>query len=502
MKPSKKLKSNTLVRPPIIVVMGHVDHGKTSILDYIRKAKVAEGEIGGITQGVGAYQVEHQGKMITFIDTPGHEAFYAMRSRGAKVADIAVLVVAADDGMMPQTKEALEHIKHAGIPMVVAINKIDKPGADPMKVKSQLLEEGIVVEDYKGKVPSVAVSAKTGQGIDELLEIISLTAELEELKADLSVQAKGVVVESELNHRRGPTATLLVQEGILKIGDIIALSSTFGKIKAMDNFRREPIDSAAPGTPVVVVGLEDVPLVGDKFKVVYSLEEAQRISVSASRKYNIAGEVLEVAPDAKIFNIVLKADVQGTLEAAREILKSIKGENFSIRILSQSVGEISEADIKLAAAASALIVGFRTKLNNKAIDFAKQMKVEAVTSGIIYELVEKVRAKLNEFLSTEKKEVEVGQLKVLAIFRTEKTRMIVGGRVIEGEMRRGLRTRVLRGEEVIAEGRIGQVKIADKVADKPVLKGQECGILFEGQGKIMVGDILQLYEFQQLEHEL
>jgi len=270
----------------------------------------------------------------------------------------------------------------------------------------------------------------------------------------------------------------------------------------MDNFRREPIDSAAPGTPAVVVGLEDVPLVGDKFKVIESLEEAKKIAVSASRKYNIEGEVLEVAPDAKIFNIVLKADVQGTLEAAREVLKSIKGENFSIRILSQSVGEISESDIKLAAAASALIVGFRTKLNNKAIDFAKQMKVEAVTSGIIYELVEKVRAKLNEFLSAEKKEVEVGQLKVLAIFRTEKARMIVGGKVIAGEVRRGAKTRVLRQDKIIGEGRIAQVKIGENAADKQVAKGQECGVLFEGQGKIMVGDILQLYEFQQLEHEL
>ncbi len=501
MKPSKKPKSNIQIRPPIVVVMGHVDHGKTSILDYIRKTKVAEKEAGGITQSVGAYQVEHQGHSITFIDTPGHEAFYAMRSRGAKVADIAVLVVAADDGVMLQTEEAIKHIKHAGIQIIVAINKIDKPGADPMKIKNQLLEEEIVVEDYQGKVPSVEISAKTGQGIDELLEIINLTAELEELKAELNVRAKGVVVEAELNHRRGPTATFLIQEGILRIGDIVALSSTFGKVKIMDNFRGEAIDSAAPGTPALVVGLENVPLVGDKFEVVESIEEAQRIAASASRKYNFGGEVVESAPDTKIFNIVLKADVQGTLEAAREVLKGITGENFSIRILNQSVGEIVEADIKFAAAAHALIAGFRTKLDSKAVDFAEQMKVDIVVSEIIYELVEKVRAKISAFLSIEKKEVEVGQLKVVAIFRTERARMIAGGKVIAGEMRRGVKTRVLRDGEMIGEGRITQVKIGENAADKPVVKGQECGVLFEGQSRIRVGDILQSYEFQQLNYD-
>jgi len=478
--------------------MGHVDHGKTSILDYIRKAKVAEKEAGGITQSIGAYQAEYQGKVITFIDTPGHEAFYAMRSRGAKVADIAVLVVAADDGMMPQTKEAIEHIKHAGIPMIVAVNKMDKPNADPVKVKNQLLEQEIVVEDYQGKVPSIAVSAKTGQGIDELLETINLVAELEELHADLDVPAKGLVVEAELNHRRGPTATFITKEGILKIGDSVALSSTFGKIKAMDNFRGEPVESANPGTPALVFGLENVPLVGDKFKVVSSIEEAQKFAEEESRKYNVDGEVLETAPDLKILNIVLKADVQGTLEAAREVLKGISGENFAIRILSQSVGEIVEADIKLAATANAFIVGFRTKLNSRSVDFAKQMKVEIAISEIIYDLVEKVRAKINEFLSAEKKEVSVGELKIMAVFHTEKTRMIVGGRVIEGEIRRGVKARVLREDEEIGDGKIAQVKIGDKPAEKPVPKGQECGVLFEGQIKIEAGDVLQCYEITQV----
>lgn len=490
------------IRPPIVVVMGHVDHGKTSILDFIRKAKVAEGEAGGITQSIGAYQAEHQGKLITFIDTPGHEAFYAMRSRGAKVADIAMLVVAADDGIMAQTKEAIEHIKHAGIPMIVAINKADKAGADQAKVKNQLLEEGIVVEDYQGKVPSVLVSAKTGQGIDELLETINLVAELEELKADLAVKAKGVVIEAELDHRRGPVATLLIKEGTLKAGDIVALASSFGKIKAMNNFRGEMLEQATPGTPVLVIGLENVPSVGDTFEVVEILEEAKKIAAEESRKYKQEGEVLEVMPDVKALNIVLKADVQGTLEAAREVLKGIKGENFRVRILHQSVGEIAEADIKLAAATSALVVGFRTTLGSKSSDFAKQTKVDIVTSEIIYDLVEKVRVKIGEFLSAEKKEVEIGRLKVLAIFLTEKTRMIVGGKVQEGEMRRGVKVRVLRSEEVIGEGRIAQIKIGDKAAEKPVMKGQECGVLFEGQVKILPGDILLAYEMQQLRMQL
>lgn len=496
MKQSEESKSNIQTRPPVVVIMGHVDHGKTSILDFMRKAKVAEGEAGGITQSIGAYQVEHQGKLITFIDTPGHEAFYAMRSRGAKVADIAVLVVAADDGIMPQTKEAIEHIKHAGVQMIVAINKIDKPNANARKVKSQLLEEGIVVEEFQGKVPSAEVSAKTGQGMDGLLEIINLVAEMEELSGDVSLGASGAVIEAELDHRRGPTATLLIKDGMLRQGDIISLSSTFGKVMAMEDFRGTRIKEGRPGTPVLVTGLTDVPLVGDTFKFVSSIVEAELTVSQEARKHAQEGEVIEVLPDVKILNIVLKADVQGTLEAAREILRGIKSENIQLRILSQSVGEIMEAEIKLAAAANALIVGFRTKINHGTEGFAKQMKVQIVTSEIIYELVEKVRAKIDEFLSIEKREVEVGELKVLAIFLTEKTKMIVGGKVTEGEMRRGIKVRIMRKDEVIGEGRIAQVKIGDKIAEKAVGKGAECGVLFEGEVKIKVGDTLQGYQIQ------
>ena len=496
MAKEKKQKNSVdlQIRPPIVVIMGHVDHGKTSILDYIRKTKVVEKEAGGITQHVGAYQVLHQGKLITFIDTPGHEAFYAMRSRGAKVADIAILVVAADDGIMAQTREAISHIKHAGIPMIIAINKMDKSGADSMRVKNQLLEEQIIVEDLKGKVPSVEVSAKTGKGIDSLLEIINLVAEVEEIKSVTQGKAKGVVVESELNHKRGPTATLLVREGTLKINDILVFSSTHGRIQNMEDFMGREITEASPGTPVIVVGVEHVPLVGEKFKVVESTEVAEKLLKEEQKKYSEEVEVVEVREDMKVINIILKADVQGTLEALHEILRGIKNENdnMSLRILKKSVGEIMESDIKLASAANAFIAGFRTKINQGSENFARQMKVDVVLSDIIYELVEKVRAKIDELIVTEKRDVELGSFKVLAIFRTEKSRMILGGKVLSGEIKRGAKLRVLRNDGLIGEGRVAQLKIKDKEIDK-IDKDNECGILYDGPVRVQVGDILQCY---------
>ena len=495
MEKQKKQQSNKDLqpRPPVVVIMGHVDHGKTSLLDYVRKAKVAESESGGITQHTGAYQAEHQGRQITFIDTPGHEAFSAMRSRGAKVADVAVLVIAADDGVMPQTKEAITHIKHAGIPMIVAITKIDKSNADIAKVKNQLLEEQIVIEEFKGEVPSAEVSVKTGEGIDSLLEIINLVAEVEELKADIRTNAKGVVIEAELSHKRGPTVALLVKEGILNKNDVISLSSTFGRVKELEDFQGSAIEQASPGSPAFVIGIGEVPLVGEKFKVVSGIEEAQKIVEEKQRKYGEEREVIDTPEGVKVLNIVLKADVGGTLEAVHGVLRGIKNDNLSIRVLSEGSGDIMESDIKLAAAANAIIVGFRTKVNQSAELFAQQMKVEIILSDIIYELVENVRAKISEFLSGESEEVELGALKTLAIFRTEKSRMIVGGKVTAGEIKRGAKVRVMRGEELLGEGRIAQLKIADKVVDK-VDKGQECGVLFDGSARIQVGDVLQAYE--------
>ena len=483
-------------RPPVVVVMGHVDHGKTSLLDFIRKTKVAEKETGGITQHIGAYQVEHAGKKTTFIDTPGHEAFYAMRSRGAKVADIAVLVVAADDGIMPQTREAIKHIKQAGIPMIVAINKMDRPGADPMKVKNQLLEEEVVVEDYKGDVPSVAVSAKTGLGVDELLEMINLVAEVAELKADTSAQAQGVVIEAELDHRRGPVASVIVKQGVLAENAIVSMDSAFGTVKILENFLGEQVDKANPGDPVVIIGLNEVPQVGQIFKQVDSMEVAQERTREKVRKFlNNNAEVIDTSDGKKIMNVVLKSDVEGTLEALHHVLKSIESESINLRFLNKGVGEIMESDIKMAAASKSIVVGFRTKINQTAEGFARQMKVEIISSDIIYELVEAVRSKMNELASEEKKEYELGQFKVLAIFRTEKSRMIVGGKVTEGELKRGARVRVSRNEEIVGAGRIAQLKSVDKAVEK-IEAGKECGVLFDGQVKVLVGDVFQAYEIR------
>jgi len=497
----KQTKKNTQTRPPVVVIMGHVDHGKTSILDYIRKTKVAEKESGGITQHIGAYQVEHQGKQITFIDTPGHEAFYAMRSRGAKVADIAVLVVAADDGVMPQTKEAVKHVKRAGIPMIVAVNKIDKQNADPARVKKQLLEAEVVVEEFKGDIPSCEVSATTGQGIDDLLDIINLVAEVEELRGNMEGNARGAVIEAELNSKRGPTATFLVKEGLLKINDIVATSSTVGRVKVMEDFSGRVVSSAGPGIPVRVVGLEKVPQVGEKFVIKDSIEEAEARVLTKQRKLKQEREVLDFGGDKKVLNIVLKADVQGTLEAVHDLLRGIQGEEVIFRVLAQSTGEIVESDIKLASNAKALIVGFRIKVDRSAERFARQMKVEIVISDIIYELVEGVRAKVSEILAAKVEDVDVGELKVLVIFRTEKSRMIVGGKVGDGELKRSAKLRVLRGGEVVGEGRIAQLKIRDKVVEK-VEKGQECGVLFEGPTRIEVGDILQAHERRETKIQL
>jgi translation initiation factor IF-2 len=490
---------NVKTRPPVVVVMGHVDHGKTTILDTIRKTKVAEKEAGGITQHMGAYEVEHQGKKITFLDTPGHEAFYAMRSRGVKVADIAVLVVAADDGVMPQTKEAIKHITQAGIPMIVAINKIDKPGANPQRVKNQLLEEQIVIEEFKGNVPCVEVSARTGQGIDSLLEMINLVAEVAELKARSIGNAEGAVIEAELNPKSGPSATLLVKEGVLSLGDIVATSSSFGKIKRLENFLGESLEAAQPGMPVRVTGLGGVPGVGEKFSVHGSVEEASAKVVESHRKTGEGREVLEVSPNEKVLPLILKADAHGTLEAVRGVMKSITQEGLFLRILSEGVGEIMETDIKFAASAKALIVGFRVKINHAAVNFAQQTKVEVLSSDVIYDLVEKVRAKVNELSVQEEQEVELGTLKTMAIFRTEKTRMIIGGKVLEGKMKRGAKVRVLRGESVEGEGKIASLKIQDKSVEE-AQKGTECGILFEGHVRIQVGDTLQAYEVTKKKH--
>jgi translation initiation factor IF-2 len=500
-KKTDKKQNNLQPRPPVVVILGHVDHGKTSILDYIRKTKIAEKEAGGITQHIGAYQIEHQGKKITFIDTPGHEAFSAMRSRGAKVADIAVLVVAAEEGVKPQTKEAINHIKKTGIPLIVALNKIDKKEAQPEKVKGELAENGIIVESLGGQVPSVNLSAKTGQGIDELLEIILLVAEMEELKSQPGQPASGVVIESYRDDRRGATATLLVKEGTLRSKDIVGTDSAIGRIKTMEDFQSNPLEKATASTPVIVTGFNQVPQVGEKFSVFNSLEEAQaRVNKKAAKRKE-EKEVLVFEPDKKILNIILKTDVHGSLEAIKESLKSIPREEVMLRILKAEVGEINESDIKLAESAHAKIIGFRVKTSSRVRELAQQRKVKILLFEVIYELIQGIRELLSQLLEPEIIKNVLGQLKVLALFRTEKDRQIIGGKVIKGQIKRGALIDVIRENKKIGQGKIIQLQRNKKDVEE-VAKDQECGILFKGTTTIEKGDILEIYEEERKKREI
>jgi translation initiation factor IF-2 len=503
-KEEQQKKINLQPRPPVVVILGHVDHGKTTLLDYIRKSSVVEKESGGITQHIGAYQIEHQGKKITFIDTPGHEAFGAMRSRGASVADIAVLVVAAEEGAKPQTKEAILCIKKAGIPLVVAINKSDKPEADPEKVKRELSSLDVLVESWGGKVPSAEISAKTGQNVPELLDLILLVAEMESLKADFSLPAGGVVVESLMDPKRGSTATLLVREGTLNTGDIIGTASTFGKIKGLEDFQGEIVKKASPSAPCIATGFQEVPQVGEKFKIFSSLEEARKYKEIKEKK-DQDREVFNLEEGQKALNLILKADVIGSLEAVEGILKNLPQEKVILRILKGGAGEVTEEDVKLAISSKAKIIGFRVKANPAARKWADQKNIRIINFDVIYDLSQAVRNLMEKSLEPETQRVNVGKMKVLEVFRTEKNRQIAGGKAIEGEIRPGLKIEVLRkedGEEKIAgRGRIVNLQRNKKDIGK-IEKGQECGILYEGEIKVQNGDILQFYFQEKKKGEL
>ena len=483
---------NKKTRPPVVVILGHVDHGKTSILDYIRDSKIAETESGGITQHTGAYQVEQGGKKITFIDTPGHEAFSAMRSRGVKVADIAVLVVAADDGIMPQTKEAIKIIKKSNLPHIIAINKIDKPEANVQSVKSQLVEGGILLEGLGGDVPNVEVSAKTGQGIDDLLDIINLVADLEEFSTEEDKPLKLVVIEAALNAKSGPTATLLVKSGIIKQGITIAGSSTWASVRQVQDFKGEVINEAGPSTPVIVLGFNAVPQVGEKFVEVEGQKAAEeRITKKQRKEKNSV--FLDVQEGQKVVNLILKSDVEGTLEAVQSVLRSIENEKIRLRTLETGVGAITDSDVRLASSGNALVIGFRVKPNRVAATLAQQQGVNIITFDTIYDLVNGVRTALLSYIAPEVKEETTGQLKVLKIFRTESNKMIIGGRVVDGELRPGLTLTVFREEEKLGKGKLKQIRSGDKVIDR-AKKGDEVGILFDGPVKIEEGDILEAIE--------
>jgi len=484
-------------RSPVVVIMGHVDHGKSSILEAIKDLRITAKESGGITQHIGAYEIEEKGKMITFIDTPGHEAFSAMRMRGAKVADIAILVVAAEEGLKPQTKEAIEHIKKAGIPMIVAINKIDKSTADPEKVKRELISQDVVVEDMGGKIPSVEVSAKTKKGIDHLLEIILLISEMEDLKADVTVPAEGVVIESRMDSFKGPVATVILEKGMIKKGDLIGTNSVFGKIKGLENFLGKAIDSAGPSVPVRILGFENVAAVGETVRAYQTQDEWKKEEKTAK----IEPEVLDILEGQKVVNIILKSDVFGSLEAISEVLKTLPQEKAVLRILKAEVGDVNDTDIKLAKAANAKMICFRVKATPSAIKLAEKEKVTIINFDIIYEIAQAVRNLLEKSLGSETSRTDLGKVKIMAVYKNEKARQVIGGKVTVGVIRRGAYAEVVRNEEIMGKGKIVNLQ-KDKKEAVEVDKRNECGMMFEGDAKIEEGDILNIYIEERKKAEL
>lgn len=486
-------KENLTERPPIVVVLGHIDHGKSSLLCAIKDFKITEKESGGITQHIGAYEIEHQGKKITFIDTPGHEAFSAMRSRGSKVADIAILVVAAEEGVKPQTKEAISHIKKSSLPLIVAINKMDKPQANPPKVKRELAQSDILVESEGGQIPGVEVSAKTGQGINNLLDLILLVAEMEGIKTDLSQPTEGIIIESYLDQKRGPTATLILKQGILKTGDIIGTDSTFGKVKILENFQGKSMKEALPSMPAIILGFEKVPQIGEIFRTFPDLTSSQQNIKQPKKKET---EPFSSETGKKVINLILKGDVLGSLEAIEGILKNLPQEEGKIRILKSEVGEINEGDLKLAQSSRAKIIGFRVKTNPQVARLSQLRKITIMTFEIIYDLVEAIRILMEKEFKPKEELKEVGKFKVLAIFRTEKNRQIIGGKVMEGKITKGVKIEISRNEEKAGEGRLITLQQGKKTVEE-AKKGMECGILFEGNAKVQDDDILIIKDYER-----
>ncbi|GAC1303404.1 MAG: translation initiation factor IF-2 [Ktedonobacteraceae bacterium] len=496
-------EDNMVVIPPVVTIMGHVDHGKTSLLDTIRKTKVAAGEAGGITQHIGAYQVEVSGKKITFLDTPGHEAFTAMRARGAQVTHIAIIVVAADDGVMPQTREAIDHAQAAKVPIIIALNKIDKANANPDHVKQQLADIGVVIEEYGGDVVCVPVSARRGTGIDELLEMILLVAEVQDIRANPNRPATGVIIEAKLEKSTGPTATVLIQQGTLKMGDNIVVGPLSGKVRAMFNDRSKRIQKAPPSTPVSILGLPEVPNAGDRLEVVTDERTAkQKATRVAEQRRNESMPLGQVSLDTlymqmqegtvKELNIVLKCDVQGSAEAIKNALTKVGEENIKVRLIHEGIGNISETDVHLAAASGAVIIGFNVKADGAAQRQAQKEGVDIRYYNVIYKLTDDIQAALTGMLEPTFREVIEGHAEVMQTFKAGKTTVIAGCRITDGKIVRSSQARMLRKNAKVYDGKIASLR-RGKDDVREVASGYECGIVLEDFTEFEVGDIIEAY---------
>ena len=505
-------EAEVITRPPVVTIMGHVDHGKTSLLDYIRRTKVAAGEAGGITQHIGAYHVETPRGVITFLDTPGHEAFTAMRARGANATDIVILVVAADDGVMPQTKEAIAHAKAAGVPIVVAINKIDKPEANPDRVKGELVAEEVVPEDFGGDSPFIQVSAKTGQGIDELLENVLLQAEVLELTAPVKSMAKGLVIDARIDKGRGPVATVLVQSGTLRKGDILLAGSAFGRVRAMLNEAGRQIDEAGPSIPAEILGLTEVPQAGDEMMALGDERKAREIALFRQGKFRdvrlakqqaakLENMFENMVDQAKILPLIIKADVQGSQEALSASLQKLSTDEVRIQVVHAAVGAITESDINLATASKGVIIGFNVRADQTSRKLAEANGVELRYYNIIYDAVDDVKNAMQGMLAPEKREVALGLVEIRQVFKVSRLGNIAGCMVLEGLIKRGARIRLLRENVVIWEGELDSLKRFKDDA-KEVKEGFECGLTLKGYDDIQEGDQLEVFEIQEIARTL
>jgi translation initiation factor IF-2 len=505
-------------RAPIVTIMGHVDHGKTSLLDYIRRSKVASGEAGGITQHIGAYSVKikegaNKGKSITFLDTPGHEAFTAMRARGAKVTDVVIIVISADDSVMPQTKEAINHAQNAGVPIVFAFNKIDKPNANPAKIREDLAKENILVESWGGKYQEQEVSAKSGIGIDELLDKVLLEAELLELKANPNRKSVGTVIEASLDKGRGYVSTILVENGTLKIGDIMLAGQYFGRVKALVNSLGERVKEAGPSQPVQILGLPGAPQAGDKFNIMESDREAREIAnkreqlnreMSIRAKKHITLDEIgrrKAIGTFKELNVIVKGDVDGSVEALSDSLLKLSTDEVQVNIVHKAVGQISESDVTLASAADAIVIGFQVRPSNNARKIADSEQIEIRLYSIIYDAINEIKAAMEGLLAPKEEEVVTGNIQVREVFKISKVGTIAGCYVTDGYVKRNNKVRIIREGIVVHEGEIAQLKrFKDDVAE--VKNGYECGLSIKNFNDIMMDDIIESFEIRELKRTL